>query len=172
MNRNQDSLSSSSALPHSYKTGGKQWSNPPLHNLSLPNGFGDEGALIIHHRAIRIFGNKNEARVSDGMSTFIIHGYFLVGLPILFFPSGGITGLKSHHMVHAFFFLSSTRDLGFGLRVSVPVLYILYHTCMSKKKKDGTMGVGRGSFSESPTYIREMNICKKKLLRCLWQERA
>ena len=63
--------------------------------------------------------------MSDGMSAFMIHGYFLVGMPILFFPLGGITGRESPHLVHASFFLSSTRDLGFGIVwASVPVLYI------------------------------------------------
>ena len=81
------------------------------------------------------------------MFTFMIYGYFLVGLSVLFPPLGG-TSIRGGCELVWFMLLSSFRsgfkicDCG-GLASGCCKCGIR----MSKEEEDGTMDVRRGSFS-------------------------
>jgi len=68
--------------------------------------------------------------VSDGVSTLTIYGYFLAGLPVLFFPLGGRRG--GSDLVWFMVLLCSTPILGFGV-VRVSVGGRIYGTPMGRK---------------------------------------
>jgi len=127
---------------------------------------------VSSHRAIRILGDKNEVSVGDGMFTFMIYGYFPVGLPVLFFSLGGLLYQAGVTLYSScFFFLSFFLPLRFrdlGPREPAPG-HCTYGTRMSKKE-GWDDGRETGKFPRPYSRVEYFQREGKKLPWCLRHE--